>query len=82
MPSLRALGGRQPLVEPRQLGEAIAPSRIRHCQVPLSVPGRFMRASDPSPSTSCTGTMARFATEDMTQRIIFQWTSRASSAPT
>ena len=52
--------------------------RFRHFQLPLIVPGRFMRASLPRPSTSCSGTIAMFATEAMIERIMTQWISESS----
>src|SRR5208283_2868233 len=46
----------------------------RQRQFPSWRLGTFMRASLPSPSTSCNGTIERLATEFEAARIIAQWT--------
>src|ERR1051326_3972997 len=45
----------------------------RHRQLSEVLLGRFMRASEPNPSTSCKGTMAVFATDASTARMKSQW---------
>src|ERR1041385_2742561 len=45
----------------------------RHSQFPDVLFGRFMRASEPRPSTSCNGTIAVFATDASTARMKSQW---------
>ena len=42
------------------------------------LPGRFIRASLPRPSTSCMGATAVSATEAITARMNAQWMSRPS----
>ena len=46
-----------------------------------AVPGVFMRASEPSPSTSCKGKSAVFATDESASRMKSQCGSRPSLAP-
>src|ERR1041384_1509637 len=41
----------------------------RHSQLSDVLLGRFMRASEPRPSTSCNGTIAVFATDASTARM-------------
>src|ERR1051326_5994636 len=53
---------------------------IRQRQFPLGRPGRFMRASLPNPSTSCTGTTTVSATEDISARMSAQWMSAEPAA--
>ena len=47
----------------------ICSSVIRQVQLPLGVPGTFIRASEPSVSTSCIGTIAKSATDPQAVRI-------------
>ncbi len=56
-------------------------ARNRQRQFPAGRPGRFMRASLPRPSTSCSGTMAVSATEASTARMKAQWISLSSVKP-
>src|SRR5208337_3676356 len=51
-----------------------APARRRHDQLPSIWPGTFIRASEPRPKTSCTGMIARFATEVSAARMNAQLT--------
>ena len=53
----------------RKLGQAAVsppPSNASQAQLPAAVPGVFMRAWVPRPSTSCKGTMATSARERKT----------------
>jgi hypothetical protein len=56
----------------------ISSRRSRQPQLPAGRPGVFMRASAPSPRTSCMGMRATSATEASTARIKSQWISRPS----
>ena len=57
-----------------------APGVKRKAQLPRSLPGRFMRDAEPSPSRSWAGTIATFATDIRIARIICQWMSRAATS--
>ena len=61
-------------------GAVSASSRSRHRQLPPSVAGVFIRASEPRPSTSCAGTTAVSATDARTARISVQFISCPSVA--
>ena len=53
-----------------------APSFRRHCQFPFAIPGKFIRASDPSSRRSWAGMMAVSAGDASALPIMAQTTSR------